>query len=285
MTVKSLNTDALIRTELSFSDELKYLINLAKTLSLRRYGDSFYIKRTGLKHTYTLQEFVWGHCQNPASANRLYEQLEKIVPDYKTYSLVLSRSNKKVNHTNVYETWEDAALALEENNSFVEYSADTSSLWNDNNEIKLYCVDGDMWHGMLFTSNALANIDSFQVQVSTVDSKGMNWGRVYEWSGSDIVQNCRPLVDEEDKSMEFDEYFIFTPFKHPLILKDITVDVILSVQFYNDNNVDEEEIRPIFGLCSEDFMKWLSDEKFKLELAYGDKYIIDVPEKTIDRST
>lgn len=279
-------TTPTIRTELSFADELDYLIELTKSLGLKRYGDSLYIKKSGnpLKHTFTLKEFVWGHCQNPCIANRLYEEIDKCLDDCKRYLSILARANKKVGYENLYETVEDCLYDTPENH--INYTIETSQEWN-NNTILAESNGADIWNGFIFTDKVLARMESLQIQLNTKDSVGVEWGRVYEWSGNEIVQNCRSLFEDND---EYDEnsgetdWYIFTPFKHPLILKNVDVQTIVTVQFYSSYEVDSEDIKLIFGVCSDDFREWLENEKFKLELAYGDKYIVDLQDGIIDRS-
>lgn len=283
MVISAPKTSELIRTELSLQDELNILLNLVKTLSLKRYQDTFFVKYNTLQKTYTINEFVWAHCYNPCYANRLIERIQEIVPDYKKYLSILARANKKINVDNVFMEWNDAATELErpEFTHPIVYSIENSSMWSKN-AIKATAVDGDLWNGVVCTQDVLANIDSIQIEISTVNSKGMQWGRVYEWSGREVVEKCKSLYEGIEEVSPDEDLFLFTPFKHPLILRGVEIECIVSIQLYDGSKVDEDNTKLVFGVCNTPFCEWLSNEKFKLELAYGDKYIVDIAHESID---
>lgn len=284
MTILSAETSNLIRTTLSIEDELNLLLNLIKTLSLKRYHNTFFVKYQTLQRAYSISEFVWAYCYNPCFANKLISKIEERVPDYKQYLSILARANKKINVDNVFLEWNDAATELEKDDAEypIAHSAENSSIW-DRNSIKVSAVDGDIWNGLVFDRDILENIDSIQIELETVNSKGMQWGRVYEWSGDDIAAGCRSLYENTDEDVEEGEdLFLFAPFKHPLILRGVGLECIVSIHLLDGSKIKEDDVKLIFGVCNTHFCDWLSNEKFKLELAYGDKYIIDIANEAID---
>ncbi len=283
MSILSAENSNLIRTELSIKDELNILLKVVKSLSLKRYDDAFFVKHNTLHRAYSIQEFVWAHCYNPSYANSLIQKIEEAVPDYKKYLSILARANKKINIDNIFLEWNDASLELEKDTTNpIRYNVENSSIW-DKNTIKVTAVDGEIWNGLILTCDVLTNIDTLQVEIETVNSKGMQWGRVYEWSGNDIIKNSRSLYEGVQENVEQeDDLFLFTPFKHPLILHGVSLKCIVSIHLYDTTKIDDDCVKLVFGVCNESFCEWLSNEKFKLELAYGDKYIVDIAHEAID---
>jgi len=283
MPILSAKTSNLIRTSLSVDDEFELLLNLIKTLSLKRYADAFFVKYKTLQRAYSIREFVWAYCYNPSFADRLIVRLEERVPDYKQYLSILARANKKIHIDNIFLEWNDAATELEKPDNIhpITYSVENSSIWTKNS-IKVTSVDGDLWNGVVFASDILANIDTVQIELETTNSKGMQWGRVYEWSGDDIVASCKSIYDGAEQIEQEDDLFLFTPFKHPLILRGVDLKCVVSIHLYDGTKIDDDNVKLVFSVCSESFCDWLSNEKFKLELAYGDKYIVDIAHEAID---
>lgn len=266
-------------------NELKKLVSIANKQSLRRYGDFFYTKTNKLKQIRSIREFAWGYCSHPCYANTLAAELKKIIPDYKKFLSILARANKKIVGDNLYETWEEAMNVVEPLTGICQYpiahTIENSCMWTDR-ILRVTDVDGDIWNGILFTQSSLANLDTIQLQLDAKNSDGMDWGRIYEWSGKDVVTKCKHLLGENEIGTT--DWYLFTPFKHPLILKNVDLKLKISVHFFDGRKPTEEDIKTVFGVCSEQFCDWLSNEKFKLELGFGDKYIIDTTKECIDHT-
>lgn len=267
-------SSCLIRTDLGCEDELKLLCELIHKLELKRYDDVLYgsTNPAELKQLYTIREFTWAYCHNPCYANQLDKDLRRKIVNCKEFLSLLARSNKQISVDNMYESWNDASDNVDDPKTpeHISYSLDNSTTLN-NNYINLTPADGDLWNGMLFTHETLENLEDVTIEVFSVNSDGVEWEKTYEFKHDEIVKTCKPLSLDN-------EWVIFTPFKHPFILRNMNFSCRLHINPLKNT----DEFRLIYGVCSEEFNKWMSTECLKLELAHGDKYIVDVVNETMD---
>ena len=266
---------------LSFDQELEGLLETVSFLSLTRYGDVFYTKKVTLKKERSISEFVWGFCFNPCFAKTLIVELKKRVSDAKKYLSTLARANKGFNIDLLYECWEGATKAAqqrEKDESPIVYSMENSCVWT-NQTMYINSVDGDMWCGVIFPKTNLKDIDTIRIRINGVDDCGNKWGEIEEWSKDEIVENTKSVFNHEFQ--EQDDWCIFMPYKHPVVLLNVdatTIHVTFKANFEEDY---QEYVRPVYGICDGKFREWLGSNRIKVDLCNGSKFFIDTSNGTM----
>jgi len=270
---------------MSSAQEYNDLLDLIKFKEYRRYGNDLYAKYCfddgyEWKFEYNICELVWGFCKNPCFANRLVKLLENSIPDMNICLKVLAKGNVNINNTKMYNRWETAIDAIELNESqkpMIIYSTENSHVWSNK---RIFCndVDGELWHGVLMTKDALDNLDYISIELSATNYNNQKWKTEYRWHSSDVVNQCR----------EFDylqkDLLLFTPFKHPLILLHSGLDVNVSFNFTDGRLPKESQIKMVYGVCNNTLRNWIEHPTctFTTELAHGRKLIVDTSQSCVD---
>lgn len=267
---------------MTFDDEYNELMDLIKFKKYRRYGDNLYAQYVfddgfEWKLEYNICELVWGFCKNPCYANRLVEALGTKTPDMNKCVKTLAKSNKNIRSDRTYNSWEAAINAVELNDNskhpFIVYSTESTHLWTDK---KVFCndVDGELWHGILMTKDALDNLDRICVELSGTNSREKRWNMEYMWHSSDV----KTLITHIDDNV------FFSPFKHPLILIDSGLEVAVSFHFTDGRLPKESQVKMVYGLCNSVLRHWIENptSTFTTELAHGRKLVIDTTRERVD---
>lgn len=267
------------------TQEYNELLDLIKFKQYRRYGDDLYAKYCfddgyEWKYEYNICELVWGFCKNPCFANKLVKKLEKTIPDMNQCLKVLAKGNVNVKSSRMYNRWETAmdAVDLNDNNKpMIIYSTENSHVWADK---KVFCndVDGELWHGVLMTKDAINQLDYIGVELSGKNYKGFDWKTEYRWHSTDVIELSRMFDSEQS------ELVLFTPFKHPLILLGTGLNVSVSFNFLDGRLPKESQIKMVYGVCNTVLHNWIENptSTFTTELAYNRKLIVDTSKACVD---
>lgn len=267
---------------MTFDEEYYELIKLFKLKEFRRYGDDLYTKYCfdwgyEWKFEYNICELVWGFCKNPCFAKGLIKQLEKDIIDMNIFVKVLAKSNKAIKPEKLCNRW-DSAMDLIELNDYktpvVVYSTENSHIWTDK---KIVCddVDGELWHGILMTEDFLSNLGNICIELSGRNIDNDIWEKRFVWDSCDLMNSSRVFEDN---------VYIFTPFKHPLILLNSGLEVSVSFNFVDGRLPKEGHVKIIYGVCNSSLKDWIENPTttFTTELAFGHKISVDTSNGIID---
>lgn len=271
---------------MSFSDEYKDLMELIKFKQYRRYGNDLFSQFCfddgyEWKLEYNICELVWGFCKNPCYAKRLVKTLEKDIPDMNKCLKVLAKGNSNIRSERMYNRWDTAMDAIDlndkKNKPMIVYSTENSHVWSNK---KVFCsdVDGELWHGILMTQDALTNLDYIGVELIGTNVDEENWETEYRFHSSDILKQVRSFTYDNQ------ELQLFTPFKHPLIMLNSGLEISVSFNFIDGRLPKESQIKTVYGVCNTSLRKWLEKptSTFTTELCLGRKLIVDTTKECVD---
>lgn len=271
----------------TLKEEYQNLLRIISLQSPIRIGDCLKTRCGDKVFVRTITEFVWAYCYNPYFAKALVEKLRKTLNDTKEYHSILARSNQEVGPETLFEEYDEAKnnSNIKGNKAPISYSIEYS---HDINQEILYATseDGDLWNGIAITDSCLEQISKILVQIESVDDQYDEWITTYSFEKDQILEDCRDIFEGYEYEGDEERWFHFTPFKHPFILRNVNAKLRVAFMFndgftFEDFRDEEEKIRMLYGVASDDFQSWLECGKFKLELAMGDKYIVNTAKETI----
>lgn len=268
---------------MTFQDEYINLTELIRYKEYRRYGDDLYAQYVfdggyEWKYEYNICEFVWGFVKNPCFAPRLVEYLEKNIVNMRKYLKILANGNKKVRSTCLYNKW-DAAMNVAElsKTQSIIYSTENSHLMLSG---KMVCndVDGELWHGMLMTTDFADSLTDINVELSGLNSDGFKWSMDYRFTKDEVQKDSR-FFDNDSNS----ELLFYSPFKHPLILLGSDLKCVVSFNTI-DNVALESQVNMVYGLCCPEMRNLIKypTNTFTCELCRGSRLVIDTSNGVVD---
>lgn len=258
-----------------YQEELKNLLELVKFKQYRRYGDVLYAKYEVVKPDCTILELVWGWCRNPVFAGRLAADLDSKIPNCEDFSKVLAKSNRLVQRSNIFETFDQAMKQIcnKTKPSLMAFSTEGTNIFDESDQFyqafNATDDDGEMWHGLLIENeDSWRKVSDVSISIVQGDDKNIIWER--DFTASEVLQKTKRVND----------VVVFNPFRHPLLLLNLEIAIETIVNYYDDN-VNRTPVKQIFGIGSNDFCNWLSDACFETKMCDGFSALVDIQESNI----
>lgn len=261
---------------LTFQEELKALLDLVQFKQFQRYGQTLFAKYDVLKPELTISELAWGFCRNPCFAIKLQNELDRLIPNCEQFSKLMAKANRLVENKYLNTTFDQAmrqvcsktdrtllAYSLESTNRLdrIEISADGTCT----QFLHATDEDGELWHGLRVTDHSDWNkIDN--IKISLLLQGECVWQHTF--NRSNVMKHTKTIKDVTT----------FLPFSHPLILINLGLTVETIVNYECEPNI---EIDQIFGIGSDEFCAWMSENAFELKLSNNNYALVDMPEKSI----
>ncbi len=260
-------------------DELQLLFDIIEFKKYQRYDNLLYADYNGPKAECTIPEFVWNYCKNPRWATRLIEQVEKHLINCRPFLNTLAESNN-VNIDELHRDWDSAMEEVTARHEFpkklIAYSSEYSNVHLQSHG-SINDVDGDLWHGFVLSSKMLSQIKTLTMKIMGTNVDHQVVIKEFEFAGSQVVKRCTFFAEENYG----EDWYLFTPFKHPIILCDLEGEIEYAFAFYKDIEfVMDEECIMVFGILDSYFKKWISQTPINAKLC--NKEIIRYMNGTIE---
>lgn len=261
----------------NYQDELKALLELIEFKQYHRYGQTLYARYETMKPEITLCELAWGFCRNPCFANKLYGDLNNIVPDRTKFSSLMSKSNRAIESELLNPSFDYAMrqICSKISSVMLAYSTESTNM-RDRTEIEVNGSatqylhasdeDGELWHGLLIENQTDWNkIDSIKIALQLNDD--VVWQHTF--NRREVAKHIKAVND----------VCMWVPFKHPVIMFNVGLEVLTQINFDGE---PEQEVKQVFGVGSNEFCVWLSETSFETKLCKDNYLLIDMPARRVN---
>jgi hypothetical protein len=261
----------------TFDEELKNLQDLIAFKGYRRNGCVLYAKYDFFKPECSISELVWGFCRNPCYARRLARVLYDSIPDY---TETLGKANRTLCRSSLKPSFDEAMAVVcrPGNKENIAFSTQGTSPFDMDGVLNLDPVqvfnatdeDGQLWHGLVVPPEWEDEVSHIAVNIYADNWREL-WTQVFS-SKTSIAKRIRQRNDVR----------VFHPFQHPLPLLDLNIRLTLVINYKPGCTLLPGQVQQVFGICSNDFLRWLSDSSLEIGLSKKQVAHINIGSNSIE---